>query len=127
MKSSIRRVAAWHPGQRLGRATPHRHDHRQPPPDAPVADHVTHPVPDADPYPDTDPYADTDTDHQPTATPTGPTGTCAPAWSPATSYTTGQQVSYKGDIYTAAFCSTGAAPDASTSWAVWHDDGSCTG
>ena len=61
----------------------------------------------------------------PTGTPTAG-GTCAATWSASTSYTPGQVVSYDGDNYTATYYSTGAEPDAATSWAVWKSDGACT-
>jgi 3D (Asp-Asp-Asp) domain-containing protein len=64
-----------------------------------------------------------------TGTPTGtPTagGTCAAAWSASTSYTPGQVVSYNGSNYTATYYSTGAEPDAATSWDVWQRNGTCT-
>jgi 3D (Asp-Asp-Asp) domain-containing protein len=73
----------------------------------------------------------------PTATATGsasptasgtPTsgGTCTTPWNASTSYTPGQVVSYDGDNYTATYYSTGAVPNAATSWDVWTSDGACT-
>lgn len=55
-----------------------------------------------------------------------PPGGCATAWDAGTSYVPGDQVSYQGHDYTATYYSTGAVPDAPTSWAVWQDDGSCS-
>ncbi|HEX4790441.1 MAG TPA: 3D domain-containing protein [Actinospica sp.] len=60
-----------------------------------------------------------------TGTPTSG-GTCATSWNAGTSYTPGQVVSYNGDNYTATYYSTGAVPNAATSWAVWSSDGACT-
>lgn len=54
-----------------------------------------------------------------------PTGNCAAAWDADTGYVPGDKVSYQGDNYTSLWYSTGAAPGAATSWAVWQDDGSC--
>jgi 3D (Asp-Asp-Asp) domain-containing protein len=54
-----------------------------------------------------------------------PTGSCATPWSASTSYTIGQQASYAGHDWTATYYSTGAVPNAPTSWAVWKDDGPC--
>ena len=63
----------------------------------------------------------------PSATATGTSaGTCAAAWSTTVSYVPGDVVSYAGDNYTATYYSTGAVPNAATSWAVWSSDGSCT-
>ena len=64
----------------------------------------------------------------PTATATATStsgGTCAAAWSPSTSYSSGDVVSYDGDNYTATYYSTDAVPGAATSWAVWSSDGPC--
>jgi 3D (Asp-Asp-Asp) domain-containing protein len=59
-----------------------------------------------------------------TGTPTSG-GTCSTPWNASTSYTPGQLVSYDGDNYTATYYSTGAVPNAATSWAVWTSDGAC--
>lgn len=56
----------------------------------------------------------------------GSGGTCAAAWSASTSYVPGDVVSYASDNYTATYYSTGAVPNAATSWAVWSSDGACT-
>jgi len=45
-------------------------------------------------------------------------------WSATTSYSTGDQVSYKGNKYTATWWSTGAAPDVFSN--VWRNDGKCS-
>lgn len=67
--------------------------------------------------------------HSPTPGPTGSGGgscTAAP-WNASTSYTIGQVVSYAGDNWRATYYSTGAVPGAPESWAVWSDQGHCTG
>jgi chitodextrinase len=46
-------------------------------------------------------------------------------WSATTSYVPGDVVSYNGHKYTSTWYSTGAAPDAPASWAVWTDNGAC--
>jgi 3D (Asp-Asp-Asp) domain-containing protein len=61
----------------------------------------------------------------PTATATKPSGTCAAAWNATTSYSTGQEVSYDGDNYTATYFSYDAVPNSPSSWAVWESDGAC--
>ena len=50
---------------------------------------------------------------------------CKPAWNPATSYVPGNIVSYHSHNWTATYYSTGAVPDAPSSWAVWRDSGAC--
>jgi subtilase family serine protease len=54
-------------------------------------------------------------------------GGCAglPAWSATASYVPGDQVSYNGHKWTSTWYSTGAAPGAPASWAVWSDQGAC--
>ena len=47
------------------------------------------------------------------------------AWSAATSYVPGDQVSYNGHKWLSTWYSTGAAPGAPASWAVWSDQGAC--
>lgn len=61
-----------------------------------------------------------------TPTPTNPSGTCAAAWSPTGTYTTGEEVSYEGDNYTSTYVSYDAVPGDPTSWAVWKSDGPCS-
>ena len=48
-----------------------------------------------------------------------------PAWSATASYVPGNQVSYAGDLWTSTWYSTGAVPNAATSWDVWQNDGAC--
>ncbi len=47
------------------------------------------------------------------------------AWSATASYVPGNQVTYAGDLWTSTWYSTGAVPDAATSWDVWKNDGAC--
>ena len=47
------------------------------------------------------------------------------AWSAATSYVPGDQVPYNGHKWLSTWYSTGAAPGAPASWAVWSDQGAC--
>ncbi|WP_083975355.1 putative Ig domain-containing protein [Kitasatospora mediocidica] len=47
------------------------------------------------------------------------------AWSAATSYVPGAQVSYNGHKWLSTWYSTGSAPGAPASWAVWSDQGAC--
>ncbi|WP_211240915.1 M4 family metallopeptidase [Hamadaea tsunoensis] len=48
-----------------------------------------------------------------------------PAWSATTPYAPGDKVSYNGHLWTSTWWSTGAAPGAPESWAVWSDSGAC--
>ncbi len=64
--------------------------------------------------------------HSPTPSGSGG-GTCAAPWNPSTSYTIGQVVSYAGDNWKATYYSTGAVPSSPSSWAVWADQGHCSG
>ena len=47
------------------------------------------------------------------------------AWSATTSYIPGNVVSFNGDKWNATWYSTGAIPNAATSWDVWQDEGAC--
>ncbi|PYC78623.1 hypothetical protein C7C46_15620 [Streptomyces tateyamensis] len=62
-----------------------------------------------------------------TVTGGGGGGGCAglPAWSAGTSYVPGDLVSYGGHRWKSTWYSTGAAPGAPASWAVWSDQGAC--
>ena len=57
----------------------------------------------------------------------GPSGGCSglAAWSASTNYVPGDQVSYNGHHWNSTWYSTGAAPGAPASWAVWSDQGAC--
>ena len=61
----------------------------------------------------------------PTPTPTGggSGGTCATAWSASTAYTSGQEVSYNGDNWTANQWNEDEAPGGSSG--AWNKDGAC--
>ena len=48
-----------------------------------------------------------------------------PAWSATTSYVPGNKVTYAGDLWTSTWYSTGAVPNAATSWDVWQNNGAC--
>jgi hypothetical protein len=48
-----------------------------------------------------------------------------PAWSATTSYVPGNQVTYAGDLWTSIWYSTGAVPNAASSWDVWKNAGAC--
>ncbi|WP_329577882.1 hypothetical protein OG500_07315 [Kitasatospora sp. NBC_01250] len=58
---------------------------------------------------------------------TGGGGGCTglTAWSASSSYAPGDQVSYNGHKWLSTWYSTGAAPGAPGSWAVWTDQGTC--
>jgi len=58
----------------------------------------------------------------PTPTPT-PTGSCAAAWSSATAYTSGQEVSYNGADWTANQWNEDEAPGGPSG--AWNSDGAC--
>lgn len=54
-----------------------------------------------------------------------PPGCDAPAWSASTSYQPGDLVSHNTHEWESTWYSTGAEPDAPSSWAVWRDLGAC--
>jgi Peptidase A4 family/Putative Ig domain len=58
---------------------------------------------------------------------TPPPTTCTglAGWSASASYVPGDLVAYDGDQWTSTWYSTGAAPGAAGSWAVWQNDGAC--
>ncbi|BAJ26145.1 MULTISPECIES: alginate lyase family protein [Kitasatospora] len=53
------------------------------------------------------------------------TGTCQPAWNPATAYVPNDQVSYNGHNYTALYWSTDVTPGSAIAWNIWQDNGTC--
>ncbi|GGP97169.1 cysteine/serine endopeptidase inhibitor [Streptomyces roseolilacinus] len=55
----------------------------------------------------------------------GSGSSCPAAWSATTSYVPGDRVSYAGRAYASTHYSTGAVPNAPSSWAVWRDEGAC--
>ncbi|MER8183642.1 carbohydrate-binding protein [Kitasatospora sp. NPDC094015] len=62
----------------------------------------------------------------PSPSQTPPQGNCTqPAWSPTTTYTNGNAVSYQGHNYHAKWWTLNEVPTASGQWGVWADDGPC--
>lgn len=53
-----------------------------------------------------------------------PTGSCQPAWSNSTAYTSGNEVSYNGDNWTASQWNYDEVPGGASG--AWNDDGACS-